>query len=58
MRKGRAGRRAGVWECGRIGGGRGTGNEKGKGGSSKKVGSGRNRRKLLTTPNTSQSKKE
>ena len=32
MRKGRAGRRAGVWECGRIGGGRGTGNEKGKGG--------------------------
>ena len=32
MRKGRAGRRAGVWEFGRIGGGRGTGDESGKGG--------------------------
>ena len=57
MRKGRADRRAGVWESRRIGGGRGTGDERGKGGSSKRVGSGRNRRKLLTMPNTSQSKK-
>ena len=40
MRKDRAGRWAGVWESGRIGGGKGTGDE-----SSKRVGSGRNRGK-------------
>ena len=60
MRKGRAGRKAGVWESGRIGGGRGTGDkreERAGDKSSKRVGSGRNRGKLLTMSNTSQSKK-
>lgn len=32
MRKGRAGRKTGVWESGRIGGGKGTGDESGKSG--------------------------
>lgn len=45
-------RRAGVWESGKIGGGKCTGDE-----SSKRVRSGRNKRKLLTMSNTSQSKK-